>query len=401
VAVADDWPQWRGPGRDNKVKDFAVPTTWPKALAKKWQTPVGVGDASPVLAGGKVYAFGRVGDDEVTTCLDADTGKVVWQDKYAAVAVTGAPGSHPGPRATPTVAEGKVCMLGVGGVISCLDAATGKVAWRHDTKSWPTFFTSSSPIIVDGMCIAQLGTGMGKGGGKGGKGGKGGAAPTGAPVEGGAYDLATGALKWKWPAAGPAYASPVLMTVGGVKQIVSLTERSVVGIGLDGKLLWETPFQAKYNSVTPIIDGETVIYAGQGSGTFAIRIEKTGDTFAAKPLWKVSTSPHQYNTPTLKDGRLYGLNASRNFYCMDAKTGEVIWTDLVQRGECGAVLDAGPVMLALTSDTNLVAFKPGTKEYEEIVRIKVADSPTWAVPIVTGNRVFVKDRDSVSLLTFE
>jgi hypothetical protein len=130
----------------------------------------------------------------------------------------------------------------------------------------------------------------------------------------------------------------------------------------------------------------------------AFKIEKQGDSFAARELWK-SESPAPFNTPVLKDGLLFGLSGRRNFFCMNAQTGEVLWTDSTARGECGAVLDAGAVLLALTSDSELVAFQPSNKAYAELARIKVADTPTWAYPIIAENRVFVKDRDSVTLWT--
>ena len=169
------------------------------------------------------------------------------------------------------MAEGKVVTLGVGGVLSCLDAASGKLVWRNDPfpKVVPTFFTATSPIIVDGMAIAQLG---GKG--------------NGAIL---AYDLATGGEKWRWAREGPEYASPVVLTVDGAKQIVTLTEKSIVAVGVaDGKLLWQRPFVPQmraYNAATPIVDGQTVIYTGAGRGTIAVKIEKQGDGFAAKELW--------------------------------------------------------------------------------------------------------------------
>ena len=122
---AQDWPQWRGPNRDGKVTGFTAPQTWPKALTQKWKMTVGAGDATPALVGDRLYVFTRQGDDEVTLCLSAADGKELWRDKYAAQAVTGAAARHPGPRSSPTVADGKVVTLGVGGVLSCLDAASG------------------------------------------------------------------------------------------------------------------------------------------------------------------------------------------------------------------------------------------------------------------------------------
>jgi len=388
-AFAQDWPQWRGANRDGKVSGFKEPQKWPKELTQKWKVTVGSGDATPALVGDKLYVFARQGADEVTLCLNAGDGKEIWRSKYAAQAVTGAAARHPGPRSSPAVASGKVVTLGVGGVLSCLDAGSGKVVWRKDPfpKVVPRFFTATSPIIVDGMAIAHLG-GQGNG----------------AII---AFDLATGDQKWQWAGEGPEYASPALLTVEGTKQIVTLTEKSIVGVGVaDGKLLWQLPFvlvRRAYNAATPIVDGQTVIYTGAGRGTKAVKIEKKGDGFAAKELWSNPEVATQFNTPVLKDGLLFGLSDRSNLFCINAQTGQTAWTDTTQRGRGGfaAIVSAGSCLLALPSNSELIAFKPSDKEYMELAKIKVSDTATYAHPVIAGNRVFIKDQETVTTRTIE
>src|SRR5688500_3278851 len=124
TAFAGDWPQWRGPNRDGKVADFTPPQAWPKELARKWKVTVGSGVGTPALVGDKVYVFSRQGNEEIAQCLDAASGKPVWQDKYAAtVSVGGSARDFPGPRSSPAVAEGKVVTLDEGATVSCLNAA--------------------------------------------------------------------------------------------------------------------------------------------------------------------------------------------------------------------------------------------------------------------------------------
>lgn len=428
-AFGQDWPQWRGPNRDGKVAGFTAPAEWPKELVQKWKVSVGAGDATPALVGDKLYVFSRVGDEEVIQCLSVADGKEVWKDKYAAQAVTGAPARHPGPRSSPTVADGKVVTLGVGGVVSCLDAAKGTLVWRKEPlgKTWPKFFTSMSPLVMDGLVIVQLGS-----------------EDQGAVM---ALDLATGDTKWKWDAEGTGYASPAVMKVGDVKSIVTLTSKSAVGLNAaDGKLLWKVAFAPSgmnYNAATPIIDGTTAIITGSGRGTKALSIEKTADGFAAKELWTSDKASVQFNTPILKDGIIYGLTANSFLFCISAKDGKPAWTQSLSaaaapaasgetkggetkseggmskgggmgkggRGGGGgmggggggfaAILDAGTVLIAMPNSTDMIVFKPTDKEYSEVAKIKVAETPVYATPVISGARIFIKDQDSVILWTLK
>jgi len=388
-ARGQDWPQWRGPNRDGKVTGFTAPQQWPDALAQKWKVTVGTGCATPALVGEKLYVLTRQGDEEVIRCLDANTGQEHWKDTYAAQEVTGAAGRHPGPRSSAAVAQGKVVTLGVGGVLSCLDAATGKLAWRKDPfpKVVPKFFTSMSPIIVDEMAIAHLG-----------------GQDNGAII---AYDLSTGDEKWRWAQEGPDYGSPVLLTAEGTRQIVTPTEKSIVGVSVaEGKLLWHIPFPPQrraYNAATPIVRGQTVIYTGAGRGTHAVKIEKDGDGFAARELWSNADLAVQYNTPVLKNGSLFGLSNRGNLFCINAETGQTAWLDETQRDRGGfcAIVDVGSCLLALPSNAEMLVFQPSREKYAELAKIKVADTPTYAHPVVAGHRIYVKDQETLALLVFE
>ncbi len=386
---AQDWPQWRGRNRDGRAIGFTAPRAWPESLAQKWKTTVGLGDATPALVGDKLFVFARQEDNEVTLCLDAASGKEIWRDQYESEGATGAAGrGHSGPRSSPTVAEGKVVTLGVRGIVSCLDADTGKLLWRKDDfqGSWPQFFTSSSPIVMDGLSIAQLG-----------------GESNGAIV---AFELATGNPKWKWTGDGAAYASPVLLTVEGATVIVALTDKNIVGIGVaEGTLLWETPFAGggrSYNAAPPIVDGQTIIYCGSGRGTKAVEIAKQGDELAAKELWSNTDESVQFNTPVLKNGFVFGLSNRDSLFCVNAQSGQTAWTSAIEgRRGFGSVVDAGSVLLALTPNAQLIVFAPSGQGFEQLASYKVAENETYAHPIAAGNGFYIKDQDSVTLWTIE
>ena len=395
-----DWPQWRGPARDGVAAGFTAPAAWPKELKKGWSVKVGEGVATPALAGGKLYAFGWEGGREVLRCLDAATGKELWKDGYATTPATGGARDYPAARGSPAVADGKVVTLGVQGVVSCLDAATGKVLWRKEnTGRVPMFASSCSPLIADGLCVVQVG---GDG--------------SGAVV---AFDLATGAERWRWASDGTKYASPTLMDASGLRVVVAETAGTVSAIGLaDGKMLWQESFASKYNASSPVVVGQAVIYGGAGRANTAVRLERKGDALEAKKLWANDENPVQFASPAVRDGLLYGIGQDGTVFCIDTAGGKTQWTGRPAAGTpapppmgkfkgkgggggYGAVVAAGPVVLTLTPAGTLVVLDAGRGEYKELAKYRVADGGTYAYPVVDGNRVFIRDRDSVTLWTVE
>jgi outer membrane protein assembly factor BamB len=389
-ARGGDWPQYRGPNRDARVTDFKPPKAWPKELKQSWKVTVGDGVATPALVGDKLYVFTREGNSEITRCLNAATGKEVWKESYDTEFKGKGDQDYKGPRSSPSVTDGKVITFGVNGTLSCLKAESGEKLWRVETGGRPTFHTSSSPLVVDEFVVAQVGS-EGAGGVT-------------------AYDLATGKVRWEWKDEGASYASPVLMTVGDAKVVVAETSKSVVALGLaEGKAVWKAPFavpegRGKYNASTPLVDGQTVLFAGIDRGLTALKVEKKGNEFATKELWKNKDGGAQFNTPILKNGHVFGQAANNTLFCINAETGKTAWTESIDgggRGGYGNIVDAGSVLMILTPNATLRVFEPSVKEYNELAKYKAGANFTYGFPVVTGNRIYIKDRDTLILYTVE
>lgn len=428
---AQDWPQWRGPDRDARLTSFTAPKTWPSELEKKWSMTIGDGVSTPALVGDHLYVFSREGDNEILRCLQASTGEEIWKDQYEADPVRGPASGFSGPRCSPAVSDGKVVTVGVHGVLSCFNAENGEVLWRlTDTVGdTPQFQTSSSPLIVDGMCIVQLG----------------------GEQDGfiGAYDLATGEQKWKWAGDGPSYGSPELMKLEDLQVVIAPTSSKLVALNLaDGSLMWEMDYrQGRYNAATPIIDGQTLIVAGPTRGFTAMKMSREGENLEATELWKSPDNSVIYNTPVLKSGKLFGITTTNAMFCMNAETGETLWSteeateeqgqaqgggdrggDRGDRGAgrgdrgdrggrgfgrqgggrrgggrrggggYGSVVAAGDVLFSLTpNEGQLIVSQASGEKLEKLASYKVADAGTYAYPIIVGNHIFIKDQDSITL----
>ncbi len=291
---AADWTEWRGPHRDGALN--GEPKSWPEKLNVKWKIEVGEGHASPILVGSTIYDFARADSQENLYAINLADGKVRWKQQYPASAkVSPAANGHgPGPKSTPLYANGKIYTLGLSGVLSCWDAETGKLAWRKESKEFkapnPIFGTAVSPIIDRGMLIVHLG------------GDKAGALQ--------AFDPGTGKEIWSWTGDGPSYASPIVVELAGVRQVVTQTQVNIVGIEeASGKLLWKIPFTTAYeqNIVTPLLYKDTLIFSGLDKGVFAVRLAKNGSEIAPKTVWENKDASMYMNSPVLSGDVLFGF----------------------------------------------------------------------------------------------
>jgi outer membrane protein assembly factor BamB len=383
VAWAQDWPQWRGPNRDGIATAFAEPKAWPEKLKLKWKVTVGEGHASPVVADGKIYLHTRQGEREVVSCLRPESGQTIWQEGYTAPYTVNpaASGHGKGVKSTPVVQGGRIYTFGINGALSCFDANTGKPQWRKEFGA-PAFGTATSPVVDRGLLIAHTGT-DGRG------------ALT-------AFDAQTGAEKWSWKGDGPAYASPIVVELGGTRQVVTQSQKNIVGVAAAiGDLLWRIPFTTPYeqNIVTPVLYHDTLIFSGLGNGVMAIKVAKHAPLWSTETVWHNKDVGMYMNSPVVSDDLLFGLSHLKRgqFFCLDPRSGATLWTSAGRQADNAAIVAAGSVLLILTNDAELTVARRSAKGFEPVRKYSVADSPTWAHPVTLNNGILIKDATTLAL----
>ena len=369
----------------------AATPKWPEAFKRAWRAEAGEGYSSPVVSGGRVFVHGRKDPDELVTAIDLASGKVVWQAKYPSPFSKNqyARSMAKGPHATPLVAGDTVITVGGSGVVSAWNAQTGALAWRKDystTVDLSKLFTgtAASPLLEGGSAIVQVGS----------------------DVHGGriiALDPRTGAERWTWKGAGPGYASPVAITAGGTRQIVTMTEGTIEGLDArTGAALWSVPFPDEWheNIVTPVWTGTHLIVSGTRQGTHAYTLAQAAGKWQAKEAWTNAEVAMYMSTPVLANGVLYGLSSKKRgqIVAVDAATGALKWATDGRAANQASILLTPEHVLFLTTGGELVLVKPSAAKYEEQRRYTVADSETWAVPVLLAEGLIVRDATGVMKL---
>ncbi len=386
--AAQDWPQWRGPNRDGAVTSFTEPAAWPETLERRWQVDVGLGYATPLLVGRRIYMFTRQGDDEVMQALDADSGKTIWRSSYpAAFEMVPATARHgAGPKSTPAFAGGRLFTLGMTSVVTAFDSETGKRLWQTEpTRAQPLYHTAMSPLVEGDLVIVHVG-------------GQGDAALT-------AFDVRTGTPRWRWTGDSPAYGSPIVVNMGGTRQVVTYTHQNLVGVSAaTGELLWRRPFTTPSNtsSQTPIVHGDTIIQAGRENGITAFRVARRGGAWGTDDVWSTKEVSLHMTNGVVVDGVLYGLSHlnSGQYFALDLDTGKVLWTSEPRQATNAAMVRAGNTIFSLQDDAEMVVLRASRERFDPIRRYEVATSATWAQPAIVRDRIYVKDVSNLALWTF-
>lgn len=354
-----------------------------------WKSPLAAGYSGLSVVGNRVYTMDRPPeptDRERVVCLDATTGKPVWE--YVYPAPYGKLDYGKGPRATPTIFDGHVYTFGAVGHLFCLDAASGQVVWSKDLVAdhkaqQPTWGFAASPVIHEGKVIIHAGL-------------KGNGCFT-------AYDAKTGVEVWRGGGDPAGYGTPILVKHAGVEQLIGWTPENIVGLSPStGRLQWSVPYKITYgvSIATPIYREGLALVCGYWDGSKAIKLG--AKPHEAELAWEENRYLRGLMAqPLYRDGLAYLLDKQHGLVCFELATGKKIWTDenrLTPRGQNPQAslvwLGESNRALALNSDGELILCRLSRAGYEEQSRAKIVGE-TWAHPAFAGNLCYARDDEQV------
>jgi outer membrane protein assembly factor BamB len=374
-----DWPGFRGPDRDGRIPGVRIETDWPASPpVELWRRPVGPGWSSFAVHGDLLYTQEQRGDDEVVACYRATTGEPVWKHRDAARFWESNGGA--GPRATPTLSDGRVYTFGATGILNVLDAGDGAVVWSRNAASdtdtnVPYWGLASSPLVVDDVVVVAV---------------------SGTLV---AYELANGEPRWFGPAGGESYSSPHLMTIDGVAQIVLLNGAGAIGVApADGTLVWEHPWPGA-SIVQPALtaDGDILIGALSmtgGAGMRRIAVAQGPDAWTVEELWTSRGLKPYFNDFVVHEGHAFGFDGSI-LACIDIENGERKW----KGGRYGhgqlVLLPDQDLLLVVSEQGELALVVAGSDRFTELARFPAIEGKTWNHPVLVGDLLLVRNGEEM------
>lgn len=371
-----DAPEFRGPKRDGIYRGPGnLNLASPRRL---WKQPIGGGYAAFSVIGNVAVTIEQRREREAVVAYEARTGEELWVHSYPALFSEQLGGD--GPRATPTIADGKVFSLGATGHLVCLDGKSGEPLWAVDileanqvkNLDWGM---SGSPLVFDGKVVVQPGT-------------RDGSAQSRAVW---ALDVRSGEPRWKAGAHGASYASPMLATLSGKRQILIFDADGVAGLDPDGGAeLWRYEWKSQFeiNAAQPVIvDGDRLLVTSQ-TGAALLKLTESGGTFKAEELWTNTQLKGNYASPILWDGSLYGLDMGM-LACLDLESGKRRWKK--GRYGHGQLLLAGGTLVILSEKGELAFVAARPDQFDEQFLQPLLEGKTWNTPTLANGLLLIRN----------
>ncbi len=347
AVLAGDWPQILGPGRDGVALSESIVDSFPGDGPRvAWRTKVGSGYAGVAVAGGKAVLFHRVGDQEIVAAFDAGAGTPLWKVAFPTKFVSGYSSDH-GPRCVPVIAQGRVFAFGAEGKLHCVSLKDGQKLWSRDAygdygASEGFFGAGSTPLVVGEKALVNVG---------------------GDRADAGlvAFSATSGKTLWHATKEQASYSSPVLATIGDVKQAIFVTRYHALGVNPDnGNVYWSIPFGKRgptVNAANPVVlDDHVFLSASYGVGALYAKV--SGDS--PQVVWaNDNVMSSQYTTSVFRDGYLYGIDGRHDIppahlRCFDPKNGKIAWSKL-DFGAGAVILADGKLILQTTTGELVLA----------------------------------------------
>ena len=394
VAFAGDWPQWRGPNRDCRVADDAA---WPNSLdsdhlTRTWSLPLGPSYSGPIVVGSSVFVTEtRDESHEVVRALDHESGRELWKAEWPG-AITApffarANGSWIG--STPACDGERLYVAGIRDTLLCLDVQTGEEQWRidfveHFDSAVPAFGTVCSPLPDGDHVFIQVAGSLVK------------------------VDKLSGHIMWRTePATGgvfgaamsvSAFSSPVIATLGGVRQLVVQSRQALAGFDIESGIeLWShrIPAFRGMNILTPTVIGETIFTSSYGGGTFLIDVLRDAGEFTTKEAWK-TTQQGYMSSPVVIDADVYLHLRNQRFTCLNAVNGESRWTT-TPFGKYWSMAVNGRKILVLDQKGELLLIDVNRDRFDVVSRRAVSEAESWAHVAVVDRGVFIRALNELTM----
>ncbi len=383
VAVADDWPQFRGPNRDGVSAatglDLVAGTTGPREI---WRSPVGQGYSGMAVVDGRLFTMGNEDDDERLVAFDAADGSRLWSVRLDA-GYRDQMGS--GPRSTPTVADGTVYALGAQGSLVAVAAESGAERWRVDLGDLvgarpPQWGVSTSPLVLGDRLLLDAG------------------GSSGSSVV--ALNRADGTVAWTSQSDIAGYSAPMEVVAEGVRQVVFFTGTRIVSVDPeDGTAFWSLPWKTSYdvNAAAPVIvpPNRLFLSSGYDVGGVLLRLGAEDGRATVTEVWRSREMKNQFSSSVYDRGILYGFD-DKTLKALDARDATELWAE---RGlGHGSLILADGKLVVMGESCALVVAEATADSYRELARSEPFEGKCWTAPSLAGGRLYIRNEEQIVAL---
>ena len=378
LAMADGWPQFRGPNRDGISTAENLLTDWPESGPPElWRLPIGHSFAGIVVAGGRAFTMDSDENGEYAISFAVEDGKELWRQRVDEPFKNS---FGDGSRTTPTLDGDRLFVLSGAGKLAALDTADGTVRYTIDLKKdfgaeTPHFGFSTAPLIDGDRLFIEAG------------------GPEGKSIV--ALDKVSGEVLWHKEDSLGAYSSPILIEMGGQKQLVFLTKDNVLGITPGGDVLWRHPFASEQGvkPAMPIFLEPDLIFvsASYDIGAMAVKVRSDEGKMIAEEQWQSRVMRNHFNSSVAIGKHIFGFD-NATFKCIDGTSGETLWAKRGRLGKSSLIYAAGH-LIVLSETGQLLLVKADPESYQEVASAEVLSGRCWTSPTLAGGRLFLRNRE--------